>query len=631
MSDNQSMKTNLITFIGDFSKIAAIRFIKGEEGFSKSFCFTILVDTYCSFATISSYIGHSVGLQIDINNDKRYIHGIIAEIEQGSIDEDFDARKSDKTNFTGTEYTIKLESKLILLQKNLTCHVHSAKKIMDVVYDILKKNNIPYDASRLSEDTSIPKARVQYNQSDYDFISELLQSIGVFYCFHHFEDKHRIVFYDNISQLKDLKDKNYTLFKVYDEHSISELRQRQTLVPSSVKINGYHFENNAAFSPEFPITLKTQKNIKICHYTDSFLDNLEQLNNQIKFRSGQFSSVSTIGKIVSSSPSIGLGDRFKINSHNYAKELEIEYYISELNLKARNCVFTPVNDFSMFTDCIFDAELTIHPYTNGACYYPPFKVSRQLISGSISAFVAGSEKEDINTDEYGRIQIRFLWQQEKYGSEYSKLDYCWARVTQAWSGRNMGSQFIPRVGSEVIVSFLNGDPNYPIITGCVFNGNYKPAFNLDDFKNKTCSGIISHNNDQSSKAAGHQLCFQDQKGEEFVLLQSQKDLLLKAEKDATLTISNGDYTVTVEKGKITIHCAEEMHICSKEQITLSVEDSKINITNKEIKITAPIVAISAIKEATLSAEAKVGISAGVEAEMSARDIVNIHGLEIKLN
>lgn len=631
MSDNHNIQINPVTFLGDFSKIAEIRSIKGEEGFSKSFCFTILVDTYCSFTTISSYIGHGVGVKIDFDNDQRYIQGIITEIEQVNIDNDFDARKSEKTTFTGTNYTIKLESKLSLLQKNITCQVHSAKKIMAVVYDILKENNIPYDASRLSEDTSISQARVQYNQSDYDFISELLQSIGVIYCFEHLENKHRIVFYDNLSQLKDLKDKNYTLSKVYDVYSVSELRQTQTLVPTFVKINGYHFENNTVFSPESSIKLKSQKNINIYHYTDSFLDNQEQLNSQIKFRSGQFSAASTIGKIVSNSPSIVMGNRFKLNSHNYAQEIEIDYFISEINLNASNFDLSSVNDFAMVTDSIFDAELTIHPYTDGACYYPPFKVSRQLISGSITAFVAGSEKEGINTDEYGRIQIRFLWQPEKYGSKFNKQDYCWARVSQAWSGRDMGSQFIPRVGSEVIVSFLNGDPNYPIITGCVFNGNNKPPFNLEDIKTKTCSGIISHNIDESSKTAGHQLCFQDHKGDEFVLLQSQKDLFFKADNDATLTISNGDYTVTVEKGKITISSTAGIHISSKEEITLSVKESQINITPDEIKIAASIVAISAKDTATLSAVKKIDISSEGETKMSAQYLINIHGGEIKLN
>jgi len=622
--------TNPIAFIGGISNITddmEIKGIKGEEGFSKSFHFTLQVVTKKSFTYISCYIGDAVGIKIEFNEDKRYIHGVITEIVQDTTDKDFLAREKGSEYCIGTRYTLKIESKLTLLQKNISCQVHSAKKAMDVVFDILKKYNIIYDSSRLSCDNSAVQARVQYNQSDYDFISEILQSVGVFYCFEHSEDKHIMVFYDSISQLYEPEEKNYTPSKIYESYGISELKQAQRLVPSSVGLNGYHFENNIVFSLEESVKLKEQKNTNICHYSDSFINNQDELNRQLKFRASHFSITSTEGRIISNSPSIAMGKRFKLkfNRDGDAEkiEIEIDYFISEIRLSASNDQSKIINNNTIITDSIFSAELTIHPDAGGTCYSPPFKVCRQLISGTLSAFVVGSEKEDIHTDEYGRIQIRFLWQPEKYGSEFNKHEYCWARVSQVWSGRDMGGQFIPRVGSEVLISFLNGDPNYPIVTGGVFNGNYKPPFDLENPQTKTCSGIVSHNINEGSQTSGHQLCFQDMKGEEFILLQSQKDLFLKTDNDATLTVMNGNYIVTVEKGKIMISGAGEIDVSSKKGIALSVEGSHINIEPEKIKIFSPVVEISAKSETTLSAEGKT--------EVSARGSVNIHGAEVKLN
>lgn len=632
MTDNHRKK-RYIGFTGEFSSVADIISTEGSEGFCQSFSFNLHINTHRSFKNMSDYIGRSVGLKIDFDDDQRYIHGIITEIKQISTDADFSARKSEEEDiaFIGTQYTLKIESSLALLKKNITCQVHSAKKAMDVVFDVLKKYHIHYDSSRLSTDASAAQTRVQYNQSDYHFISEILQSIGVYYFFIHSEDSHCLMFYDSLSQLDNLGGENYTLSEIYGLYGISGLTQQQTLVPSSVKMNGYNIANNVAFSQEGSVKLKIQNNIDICHYTDSFLDDQERLHDQIKFRTGQLFYASAMGKIANTSPSIVMGKRFKLNSNEYAPELEIDYFISEISLKASNSYFRIIDGEEKINEGKFLAELTVHPYIEGTCYYSPFNICRQLISGTLSAFITGPEKEDIHTDEYGRVQIRFLWQPEKYGTEFNQKDYCWARISQVWSGRDMGGQFIPRVGSEVLVSFLNGDPNYPLVTGCVFNGNNKPPFDLENAQSKTCSGFISHNTVKDSRMAGHQLCFQDKKEEEFILLQSQKDLHFKAENDATLTVSNGSYTVKIEKGKIKISCADDIEVSSKNGIRLSVEDSQINITPEQVKISSPEVTVNAKGETTLSAKGKVSIISDGEAEVSAHGLVNINGLKVKLN
>uniref|UniRef100_UPI00106D88AF type VI secretion system tip protein TssI/VgrG n=1 Tax=Pseudomonas aeruginosa TaxID=287 RepID=UPI00106D88AF len=169
--------------------------------------------------------------------------------------------------------------------------------------------------------------------------------------------------------------------------------------------------------------------------------------------------------------------------------------------------------------------------------------------------------EEIWTDQYGRIKIQFPWDRDGKNDETSS---CWVRVVLPWSGKGFGMQFVPRIGQEVIVTFIDGDPDRPLVTGCVYNGDNALPYALPD--NQTQSGIKTN----SSKGGGgfNELRFEDKKDAEEVFLQAQKDLNVNVLNDSTarighdetLTVQNartrtvkeGDETVTLEKGKRTV-------------------------------------------------------------------------------
>ncbi|TBV06690.1 type VI secretion system Vgr family protein [Phytopseudomonas dryadis] len=180
---------------------------------------------------------------------------------------------------------------------------------------------------------------------------------------------------------------------------------------------------------------------------------------------------------------------------------------------------------------------------------------------SQTAIVVGKSGEDIWTDQYGRIKIQFPWDRDGKNDETSS---CWVRVVLPWSGKGFGMQFIPRIGQEVIVTFIDGDPDRPLVTGCVYNGDNALPYALP--ANQTQSGIKT----QSSKGGGgfNELRFEDRKDGEEVFLQAQKDFNINVLNDSTasvghdetLTVQNartrtvkeGDETITLEKGKRTV-------------------------------------------------------------------------------
>lgn len=208
--------------------------------------------------------------------------------------------------------------------------------------------------------------------------------------------------------------------------------------------------------------------------------------------------------------------------------------------------------------------------------YRPPRITPKPRMHTQTAIVVGKAGEEIWTDQYGRVKLQFPWDRDGKNDEASS---CWVRVVLPWSGKGFGMQFIPRIGQEVIVTFVDGDPDRPLVTGCVYNGDNSLPYELP--ANQTQSGIKTN----SSKGGGgfNELRFEDKKDSEEVFLQAQKDMTVNVLNDVTSTIGHdetltvqnartrtvkeGDETITLEKGKrsVTIQTGSD---------TLDVKDTR---------------------------------------------------------
>lgn len=181
--------------------------------------------------------------------------------------------------------------------------------------------------------------------------------------------------------------------------------------------------------------------------------------------------------------------------------------------------------------------------------YRPLAVTPQPFMHTQTATVVGKSGEEIWTDKLGRVKVQFPWDREGKSDETSS---CWLRVATAWSGNGFGAQFIPRIGQEVVVSFIDGDPDKPLITGCVYNGANALPYALP--ANQTQSGIKT-----KSEKGFNELRFDDKKDAELLAMQAQKDFQLTVLNDSKTTISHDDIqnvkndrTRTVEEGNETV-------------------------------------------------------------------------------
>jgi type VI secretion system secreted protein VgrG len=182
-------------------------------------------------------------------------------------------------------------------------------------------------------------------------------------------------------------------------------------------------------------------------------------------------------------------------------------------------------------------------------YRPPLQTPWPRISGAQTAFVVGASGEEIWPDNYGRIKVMFHWDREAKGDDTSS---CWIRCAQSWAGSGWGTLFVPRVGQEVVVTFLEGDPDQPLITGSVANASQMPAYTLP--ANKTRSYIRSRSSKNGATSDTNEIRLEDLKGSEELYIHAQKDYTQVVENNNTLTVgsskaNDGSQTITIYKDR----------------------------------------------------------------------------------
>ena len=401
---------------------------------------------------------------------------------------------------------------------------------------------------------------VQYGETDFAFVSRLLEEEGIFWFFTHEEGKHTLVLADSndafppipngpkvpylgqeigVRELHGIRSAQYCLQAVAGTYSATDY---EFTTPATSLYSQAQAEAGPRAQYEHPggYTAKARGDA----LTKQRVDGLRSQEKRL------------IGE--SDCRWLVPGHWFTLTGHDDAA-LNIDWVLTSVTHEADHEHYR--NRFEAIP--------------KATAYRPP-RVTPKPRMHTQTAKVVGKAGEEIWTDQYGRIKIQFPWDLQGKNDEPSS---CWVRVVLPWSGKSFGMQFIPRIGQEVIVTFIDGDPDRPLVTGCVYNGDNALPYALPD--NQTQSGIKTN----SSKGGGgfNELRFEDKKDAEEVFLQAQKDLKVNVLNDSTATIGHdetltvqnartrtvkeGDETVTLEKGKrsVTIQTGSD---------TLDVKDTR---------------------------------------------------------
>lgn len=480
-------------------------------------------------------IAHEALLTIASDGADRYFHGIIRKFEyKGQIG----------TNILNQKH--RYDSQIVpfthLLGLEQDCRIFQNKNVQDIIEDVFKDSNIPSDRYdfRLKNKEHKRRYCVQYRETDLDFINRILREEGIFYFYEHSKDKHTMVFADNPVCYKPIAGDNQIAFKsasglTPQKEVVTNIDFSQRLRPGTYTQTNYNFK-----SPSKPLEIrekskdKTIQKYEIYDYPGQY-GGQERGKILTKAKLDGQTAAQEQATGVSNSPRLIAGHTFKLEGHDF-KSFNKEYllvYVSHTGNQSQ----TLEEQAGTGGGTSYNNNFIAIP--SSAVYHPEKTIEKPYIKGIQSATVVGPKNEEIYCDEYGRVKVQFHWDRKGKRDDQSS---CWLRCSQTWGGGGWGAVFIPRVGDEVLVDFMEGDPDWPIITGSVYNGANPPLYDLP--ANKTRSTIKTRSYPNSN--GYNEIRFEDKAGQEEIYLQGEKDwnILIKNDKgqtvghDETLSVAN---------------------------------------------------------------------------------------------
>jgi type VI secretion system secreted protein VgrG len=458
-----------------------------------------------------------------LDNPDRYYHGIVRKFRH----------KETKGRFH--IYEAQLVPSLWLLSLTQDCRIFQDMKLTDIVSKILEENDITSDLYefRLAKTDIFNKFNIQYNETDLHFISRLLEIEGIFYFFEHYKDKHVLVFCDTDAFYQDIEGDTSIPFNSggmvsADKISISTFDYSERMRPSVHTHTNYNFKTPSA---NLKTDCKAEYNNKddefeVYSYPGSYGET-KRGNDLAQAHLETIASLKEKGRGISNCTRLTSGATFQLTGHNI-EQFNQEYFLFGVTHKGLQ---PGVLKELAPKDIVPGYRNIFMVIPSSVTYRPEQRHSKPMVPGLLSAIVTGPKGEEIWPDEYGRVNVQFHFDREGKMDEKSS---CWLRTIQFWNGGSYGSQFIPRIGDEVLVSFVNGDMDYPIIVGSAHNEAKQPNYNLP--ANKTQSGIKTMSTPGGTAANYNELRFEDLMGKEEVYLQGEKDwnILIKNDKGQTI-------------------------------------------------------------------------------------------------
>ncbi|MGE4877275.1 type VI secretion system Vgr family protein [Yersinia enterocolitica] len=513
----------IISFVGDAANKFILREIEGEEELSSPYYYRLRFFSGLSDDEMTDFLGKELACKIGQDPNSRYIHGVLTHI-----------RSTGDGNYIGV-----LEPRMALLQLSHNLAVFQNITVPDLVCKLLRKHQINNIELRLSGNYKPREYCIQYRESDFNFINRLLEQEGIYYFFKHQMGQHTLVLVDHASGHPIAKTATLKFGPpVFDGAEITEWCSHSAVVASSVLLKGFSVAQADKVEGESP-TCGKQHSIAGLHYVDTHGDDKHDLLSAgARLKMEQLEAEMQQFDAGVRAYWLNCGEKFAMDDHPVFNG---DYRIKAFRLRV---VSNIINDQAEFS-----CEITT--FKDSTVWRPAAKTAIPQVPGILTAIVVGPASEEIHTDKLGRIKIQFPWDNENKHDDGSS---CWIRVAQAWAASQSGAVFLPRIGNEVLVSFINGNPDLPVVIGSVYNGRNIPPLNLPGEKNH--SGFVSRSSLDGNVEEGHELRFDDKKGEEKLHVTSQKDLILQVKNDVKTEIAHqvtetigADRATTITKGK----------------------------------------------------------------------------------
>ncbi len=405
---------------------------------------------------------------------------------------------------------------------------------------------------------------VQYRESDLAFISRLLALEGIYWQVAHTQSKHTLVLMDaasahdpltGVAKVRHIEQPEHA---APDQEYLTQWRFDEAVQTEKVVLSSYDFERpSTSLLTDVKVGRShAQAGAEVFDYQGDYLqvaDGKQLAENMLDAQQSAYQRFAAAGNVLN----LEAGRTFSLTGHP-RDDQNAGYLLTRVVIDMQVAVFDTqalANDIQVQCEAIPQAQQ----------FRPPVPTPKPVVQGPQTAVVVGPAGEEIFTDKYGRVKVHFHW--DRLGKKDDKAS-CWVRVSQPWAGKNFGMIHTPRIGQEVVVSFLEGDPDQPLITGRVYNAEQMPPWELP--ANATQSGILTRSSKGGAYGNANAIRFEDKKGSEQLWIHAEKNQDIEVENDETHWVGH-DRSKTVDHD-------EQVHV--KHDRTEQVDhDESITIGN----------------------------------------------------
>jgi type VI secretion system secreted protein VgrG len=537
-----------------------IQSLEGAEGMSRLYDYQVeLLAESGTAIDPSKLVGTkaTVALALLSSQTSRYFNGVIAAFEQTSGDEDFDV------------YRAHIVPSLWQLTLSTNCRVFQDMKPMEIIKAVIAPYQLTV-SDKTNDTYGTMDYNTQYNETDFNFISRLAEMWGIFYWFEHTNGDNTIVFgnttdgYDSNSLTLDYAPQGSD-HQELSQAVISDIRATATMVTGKHSYRDYDSHGRVAIVGDAKNSDQTAGKNALERYefpspSSGHLKKLASVNGSSQKQLAGSDDVLTnqvsasdvnfnVFHGVTSARSMLPGGTFEMDKHP-RDAWNRSFLVTEVAHYAAQSPAYLGNDGAVETP--YSARFAA--IESDRNFKPIARTPRPRIAGPQSALVVTPSGEDLYVDELGRVCVQFFWDRER---KADTVDNTWVRVAQQWAGSGWGTYFWPRKNDEVLIQFLNGDPDAPVIMGSVYNSVNMPKYKLPDMS--TMSGVLTRSAKEGSAANANELRFEDKKGSEEIYINAEMDMNVNVENNNYRNVGNNEVVdvkksrwMTVEENQTTV-------------------------------------------------------------------------------
>jgi len=508
--------------------------MQGDEHLSRLFEFDLTLVSEDWKIDGNKLLGENVTVRLRTHDDKtpRYFNGFVTSFTQ---------LPEMSVNFA--RYRIVLRPWFWFLTRTADCRIFQEQKVPDIIKEIFRANGFSDFEDKLEGTYRTWEYCVQYRETDFNFVSRLMEQEGIYYFFKHENGAHKLVLADGPGAHQAVPKYEEVPYFLRDpgarrerDHVWRWVVNRQ-LMPGKFATTSFDFK-----APKKALAVNgsaarehSSAGFEVYDYLGDYCDAADgqhYADVRMQELACQFEVIDGAGD------ARGLLSGATFSLTNFARDDQNREYLvlGVSHALVTNAYETTGSTPELQYDCTFTAMDAKEQYR------PPQETPKPEIRGPQTAIVVGVSGDEITTDEHGRVKVKFHWDRHAKGDETSS---CWIRVSQAVAGQSWGGIFLPRIGQEVVVEHLEGDPDRPIVTGRVYNGDNKPPYKLPD--KKTMSTLKS--NSSKGGAGFNEIRFEDNKGEEQVFIHGEKNLDVRVKNDRFENIGRNRH-LKVEQDKL---------------------------------------------------------------------------------